>query len=198
MPIERVVVDEARHPDRDRTYVLDHLIDHYRVAGTIPPVHATVRGGMLVVVRAHKYLAVAHALGRPVVRAIVDARSGPTAVAAWPGVAAVDVAATLRREREQPRYLQWHLIVFEAPLPAAAREGVEAAVRAFFAGLSVRAGNGLYQPEALAFAPEGDRLRFAVPVLDGDDSWYGDHLRLLRGIDRDTAPIASFSGHRLP
>jgi hypothetical protein len=199
VPIERVVVDETRHPDRDRMYVLDHLVDFHRLGVGLPPVHAQVDGDVLVVVRAHKYLGVARALGRRIVRAIVDARSDATAaVAAWPGVARVDAAEVLRREREHPRYRQWHLIVFRAPPSAAARAAVEARVRGFFSALAAGAEHGLFQLEALAFAPEGDRLSFAVTVFDGDDSWYGDYLRELRGIDQGVAPIASLRGHRLP
>jgi len=57
-------------------------------------------------------------------------------------------------------------------------------------------GTGL--PETVDLRREPASVRFRVRDDDGDQRWFVPYLGTLQAFDRDTVPIASSNGRRLP
>jgi hypothetical protein len=187
-----VRVDDVRAPDRDDTYVYEHLLALYALQEQLPAITVLAEPSGLTVVRNHKVLRAAKELGRPLVRAVVHPRSDEAAVAALlarPDVTVLDWAAIDAAERAQPVSEAWQVYFFARPLT----ENEQAAFRATVLAPFKRDPFELVREAEF----EGPSARFKVRGPLAAESWYADHLRTVRDFHNAHVPVVSENGLRM-
>src|SRR5262245_135016 len=184
VPVALAQTDELRFPDVDRALVQPHLTHYLSRCDVLPAVTVRVGDEGVFVVRGHKYLAAAIALGRPLIRAVVETQSPERAVGrllARPDVRELDWGAIESAEAVDPVPLAWHVLFFERPLETREKAELAGAIDAVFrdycpGGIAISYGCG----ESCA--------EFCAPTPVFDHDWSVRLLGALHTAHRDIAP----------
>jgi hypothetical protein len=190
LPVGVPVLDETRFPERDRTFVPEHLRHYLSLSRPLPSIGVRAEPDRLVVTRGHSYLRAACELGQATIRAVVHPASDPDATAALlrrPDVVLLDWAALDAAERAQTHVDQWHVYFFDDPLDADQRSRFDGRIVGFFRAK----GHPVHRVEH-----SGRRAQFLVTVPAADESWYAPYRAAALQFDETVAPITSFQGRR--
>jgi len=191
VPVSAVVIDEARSPDADRRLLLDHLIRYCARFEPLPAITLAVEGNTAMVVRGHKYLLAARALGRPTIRAVISPPIESAAVQAFLARADVETLDWERikaDEASDPTPLGWQVFFFERALSPDEKADFDRRARGLFAGTEP-------QVEVL-HDDDGPVAELLAPVPVGDHAWARRHLEAFTGFSNERVKIVSFQGAR--
>jgi hypothetical protein len=190
IPPDLPVIDESRFPDRDQSFIFEHLQHYLSLFSPLPAIGIRVGPAGPLVTRGHKYLLAARALHRPSIRAVIQPGSDTAATAdllGQPDVTLLDWTEIDAAERAQPIADQWHLYFFERPLNEAEQRQFDEIVIGFLN----QAG---YEVQNLEHS--GHRAQFLVTVPAGDESWFGPYRAAAQRFSEETVPVVSFQGRR--
>jgi hypothetical protein len=198
---ELVTIDEERFPDRDSSFILEHLQRYCSLFDPLPAIGIHVEKDAILVTRGHKYLRVAWNLGRSRIRALVRASSDPDATAALlarPEVRGLNWAEIDAEERANPEVEQWHVYYFERPLDDDEKSRFDREVIGFLRGLY---GPGSGRPEqdpvrTVEYDDAAACVQFRVLLPIGDESWYGGYRAAAQRFSGEVVGIVSFQGLR--
>lgn len=188
LPLDAVAVDEDRAPDRDDSLIVEHLLRCCATFDPLPAIGVTLDGTRALVVRGHKYLLVAHRLGRRLIRAVVMGESTNDQVDAFvrrAGGRLLDWEAIRAAEALDPTPKGWDVFFFERPLSPAEKVAFEAAMAPLFReALEVRHDDA------------GPVAEFEARMPVTDEAWVRRHLEAVVTFHEDHVPIVSFQGRR--
>jgi hypothetical protein len=191
IPVTAVGIDQVRYPDRDQSHIFDHLVRYCAKFDPLPAVTVVVEGASATVIRGHKYLQAALALGRPTVRAVIASPPSGGAVRAF--LARVDVVLLdwdrIKAEEELERTpIGWHVFFFERSLSSAEKADFDDLVGALFAGVD--------RDILVAHDDTGPAAEFQARTPVTDEVWARRHLDAFSTFSRDRARIVSYQGRR--
>lgn len=197
-----ITIDEAQYPDRDRSYVYDHLLYLYGLVDRLPVIGIKADPTGIVATFGQKYLRIAWQLGRRRIVASVSSSSASEAVdvlLARPDVQRFDWRAAHTKELETPVVEQWHVFFFARPLHADVKDAFEKQLAGFFDNLATerfpgwQGGSGVAE---IVFDDARNVARFRAWIPVADESWYSSYLERIRQFGLEHAPILSFQGRR--
>ncbi len=191
IPIAAVSMDESIFPDRDDSYILEHLLQYCGKFEPLPAISIEVEGSNTRVIRGHQYLTVARMLGRQTIRAIV--MSPPSSVDVKHLIARADVTVLdweeiRAREAEERNPKGWHVYFFEHPLSADEKRTFDEVVWKLFSDKNIQ----MHHDDVRAMA----EFEAHTPVTD--EGWRGMSLAAFSRFDREQVPIVSYQGRRFP
>jgi hypothetical protein len=201
LPPQRVGFDDARFPDRDDSWVFEHLRDYLSLLESLPAISLHVDEEGPVVTRGHNYLRIARELGRARIRGVIQASSEAGAVAellSQPDVQALDWEAIDAAEQATPVVDQWHVFFFERPLNRDEKARFEREIAGFFTGLD-EPSSAPREGTSVADVQHDDQARcarFLVRTPVGDESWYGRYLAAVKRFSAEAARVVSYQGRR--
>lgn len=79
MPVDAITDDNEAFPERDQSYILDHLEHYCSKFDQLPAIQIRVEPGRVVVTDRHRYLRVARRLGRSRISAVIEPTSDASA-----------------------------------------------------------------------------------------------------------------------
>jgi hypothetical protein len=201
LPPKRVRFDEARFPDRDDSWVFEHLRHYLSLLDLLPAISVHVDEEGPLVTRGHKYLRIAQELDRRTIRAQIEPSSEAGAVAkllSQPDVEELDWEAIDAGEQATPVVDQWHVFFFERPLSSDEKARFDREIAGFFTSLdhlSSAAGEDVSIPR-VEHDDQTRRAQFVARVHVGDESWYARYLAAVRRFSSEAARVVSFQGTR--
>jgi len=202
VPVARLTLDTDLSGDESASYVYEHLRFYCGLIDTLPAVKVTVdANGRAVVSGRRVYARIARDLGRPAIRAVVDAASEPAGVARLlqePGVEQLSWAEIDAEEREQRVAWMWQVFYFARPLAGAELRAFQDDVVGVFAQV------GDLFPEAaemgtvdqLTTGEEGRRVSFRAVQPTGDQAWMRDYVAAIRRFSAEVVEVVSFQGRK--
>ena len=195
IPTTLACLDEDRFPDRDESHIFDHLLHYCSKFTPLPVITVIVEGRSATVVRGHKYLRIARALGHSTLRAVVDSPpSTPSDVAdflARPDVVELNWPELEAAERAQSTVRAWHVFFFERPLTADEKRDFEGRVANLFSPFS----DG--EPLVICFDDRRQLAEIEGPTPEGHE-WARQHLATFAAFSQQRVRIVSFQGLRFP
>lgn len=206
LPTERLLLDEARFPDRDHAYIYEHLLYCYRLIpldDPLPVIEVQTTPAGLFVTRGQKYLKIARQLGRPVARAVIRTdvpgynAEAATALLQQPDVQQVDWQAILHRM--PPVVYQWHVYFFERALEVKEQRIFEQQLVEFYPRVFQQLNLKWDEQPIVSPVQYDDELhmaRFQAWTPVGFESWYGDQLAAAIRFSREHVRIVSYQGLR--
>jgi len=168
-----VSIDAARSPDRDDSFVFEHLVHYCSKFEPLPAIGIEIEGRTARVVRGHEYLLAATALGRSAIRAVVTGAPKSEKVKAFVaevGARFLDWEAIKAAEQRQPVPMGWHVVFFRRPLSPAEKAAFDMVVTGLFDD-SVRVDHHDAGPVA----------EFEAPTPVTDEAWATKYLGALSG-----------------
>lgn len=201
LPPEEVLFDEERFPDRDDSFVFEHLLHYCSLMETLPAIRILVNQDRIVVTWGHKYLRIALILARPKIRAVIDPASDAAATAGLknqPGVEKLDWDEIDALERATPVVDNWHVFFFERPLTSDEKALFEAQIVGFFERLEhpATAGADGSPIHCIRYDDNGPYAEFLARTPVGDESWYGPYLAVVKRFSSESVRIISYQGRR--
>lgn len=202
VPVARLTMDTDAPGDESPGYVYEHLRFYCSLIETLPAVKVTVDGGGRAVVSGRRvYARIASDLGRPAIRAVVDAASEPAGIARLlqdPGVEQLSWAEIDAAERMQRVAWMWQVFYFARPLAGAELRAFQDDVVGVFAQV-----RDLF-PEAaemgtvdqLTTGEEGRRVSFRAVQPTGDQAWMRDYVAAIRRFSAEVVAVVSFQGRK--
>lgn len=192
IPVGAVSIDETRLPDRDESQILEHLVHYCGKFDPLPAITVVIEGTTATVVRGHKYLLAARALGRPSVRAVVA--SPPSSAEVKPflsgsGVMVLDWEAIKAKEEQDLTPMGWHVFFFGRSLSNEEKRAFDEGVGALFSDR-----NSIH----VLHDDSGPLAEFEAPTPVTDPEWMAKHLAVFTRFARQHAPIVSYQGRRFP
>ncbi|MBK8254386.1 MAG: hypothetical protein IPK82_17170 [Polyangiaceae bacterium] len=189
VPVVTVSVDESRWPDRDETLIFEHLLRYCSKFDPLPAITIAFEDSSAVIVRGHKYLFAAKALGRGVIRAVVTGNPRKLELEkflAHCGAKILDWDAIKQAEERQPVITGWHVFFFAQPLSSDEKAAFDAVVASSFVNEGVR----VTHDDAGPFA----EFQAATPATDS--LWMASYFNALMAFSRERAAIVSYQGRR--
>ena len=188
VPLAAIAIDETRFPDREQKLVPAHLLRYFEKFDPLPAIVLAIEDERAIIVRGHKYLAAARALGRPTIRAVINSPSTRDEVRAFlgrPDVAVLDREEIRTKEAEQPNPSGWHVFFFKRILSDGEKLQFDDLVRSLFHG-SIRIIHDDTGPVA--------EFEAATPVTD--EAWASTSLASFSSFSQDVVTIVSYQGRR--
>ena len=197
-----LIHEGERYPDQDRRHIYEHL--KYMLSRPssfpLPAINVELVGGVLMVVRGHKYLRIAREFGHPWIRAIIQtmADNSTEALRELPFGIRTIPREVLEREMTMPSVRSYHVYFFESPLDKESQQKFRKEVAGFFE----RVETPLIDPSERrlfrwAFPFDGKCAEFEA-LIPGDSSWCEAYLKVSQSFSRNVQRIVSFQGARFP
>lgn len=197
-----VVVDEVRYPDRDHSYILEHLAHYFSLLDSLPAISVKVEPTGPVIISGHKYLKVARLLGRRGIRAVVDASSDQNDVESLlsrDDVKQLDWGTIDAAERSRPVVDQWHVFFFDRPLREEEKIQFNEQVAGYFSTLAHDLfPNDSHGPGIKELQHDDNQClaEFLAQVPVGLETWYGQYMSRIKHFNQSCARIISFQGSK--
>jgi hypothetical protein len=190
VPVATVSIDE-RFPDRDDSFVLEHLRYYCARFDPLPAITIVVEGDRTAVVRGRKYLLVARELGRSAIRAVVA--SSPEsddvrALLARDDVTILDWARIQEEERLEPMPHAWHVFFLERALTPAEKMIFDSRVLSLFSGFE--------KAVPVIHDDSGPLAEFQARTPVTDQAWAAKHLEVFAAFSREHVRIVSYQGRK--
>jgi len=189
VPVVAVSIDEARSPDRDHTQILEHLVRYCSKFDPLPAITIAIEGRTSRVLRGHKYVLAARALGKPIIRAVVTGTPTSGEVASFvasTGAKILDWEAIKAAEERETVTKAWHIFFFERSLSSEEKAAFDTVVASLFSDGAVR----------VTYDDEGPLAEFEAMTPVADAAWAARHLDAFAGYSRERVPIVSYQGRR--
>jgi hypothetical protein len=191
IPADLITVD-SRIPDRDTSFVPDHLVYCLSKSELLPAVSLQIEGERATIVRGHKYLEAARILGRTSIRCVIT--SPPTSAdvkqfLARSDVSILDWEEIRARESSDTTPVAWHVFYFDRPLSAVEKADFDSRVNALFEGIETAGVRVLHDDRG-----PGAEYRVKTPVSDED--WARRSLQTFAAFAEERVGITSYQGRR--
>lgn len=129
------VLSDSRFPDRDTITILDHLIRYCATFDPLPSISIVIEQGHAILVRGHKYMQAARALGRETILAEVEGNYSPEQLSdlmANTQATVIDWKALRAAEDRDTMPKGWQVIFFDRPLTAAEKTVFDTTIKSLF------------------------------------------------------------------
>jgi len=193
IPLDRIRLNDS-FPDRDDSYIYDHLSYYCSLCNRISTIVVRVIGGSVVSVRNHKHVKIAAELGFKKVKVILESGTEEELLNACDQLVEVTTEPEIQRF-----YLKWHVLVFEKGLTQVQQGLFKKIVERCFVDEFVarhpgEAGN--VHPPKLVFSSKDTRVEFQGMVPMFDHPW-GAMLRgSIEEFNRNEVSVLSMNGLR--
>ena len=189
VPPAVVSIDEFRFPDRDRTQIFEHLVRYCSKFDSLPAITILIENTKATVVRGHKYLLAAHALGRATIRAVIT--GSPTkqdfeSFLSRTQSKGLDWETIKTAEARVPAPKGWHVFFFAHSLSSEQKIIFDEIVTILFPDQNIY----VTYDEASPLA----EFKAKTPVTDV--VWMAKHLDAFATFSRVEVPIVSYQGRR--
>lgn len=189
VPVEIVSIDESASPDRDNSFILDHLVRYCSKFAPLPAITVSIERGTATVVRGHKYLIAARRLGRSTIRAVVRSQPAGAEVHNFlsrSDVMVLDWEAIKSKEEKVGRPRSWHVFYFERPLSTDEKRAFATEVRRLFSDPTIE----------VLHEDTGPVAEFEADTPIEDPLWTTQHLATFRRFSNERVSILSYQGRR--
>lgn len=187
-PVESVRRMDLKYPDRQASFIFEHLLEYCSKFDPLPAISIAVEGDGLFVTRGHKYLDCAVALARPTIRAVLPTGSDEVrkALLSRPDVKVLDWEAIKSREATDVRPRGWHVLFLQQMLSATQKLHLENEIREQFGDITLRVSHD-----------DSRRLaEFEAQTPVTDIVWGRAWLDRLSTFSRHHVEIVSYQGDR--
>lgn len=197
-----ITTDLDRFPERDDSYVFEHLAYYCRHLETLPAIRIVVGSEGAIVTARHKYLRIARLLGLRFLRAVIDRRaSNPDDLSAFlsrPDVHLLDWNTLDVEERATVVARQWQVFFFSRKLSESEKEDFSRLVDVFFDNLNQSRSPTVDQGKAvtdLTYDDARKSVEFQARLPIGDETWFAQYRELIAdfGITHQVV-IVSYQG----
>lgn len=189
LPVAAVSVDEARSPDRDDSHIFEHLLHYCSKFEPLPAITIAIEGSTARVLRGHKYLLAARALGRTAIRAVVAGAPTSEELTSFLGethAKVLDWEAIKTNEQRESVPMGWHVFFFARPLSPEEKAAFDAVVIELFSDPAIAVAHDDARPLA----------EFEAKTPATDAAWAARHLNAFTLFGRDHVAIVSYQGRR--
>jgi hypothetical protein len=194
VPIDAVLEDLHRFPDKDQSVIVDHLTHFASKDRMVGSIGVAISHGKIFVIRHHKYIVVVRRLGIAKISAAVESSDETTSLSevakSVGGDIVVETAVGLKAIDCAPS-TQWYVLFFCRALSIEERENFAFMVQRFFDGFKEEAVEVFSD---FTFHSNGTCVEFKGYAPRFDGRRMAEFRRILIEFSRDMVKIISFNG----